>query len=86
MPGRQMDALREGAPMRNELLTVDGVANLVLGVLLIAFPKGVVVALGIPGGESGFYANILGGVVFGIGVALLIERFRPPLKTVDRRS
>ena len=68
--------------MRNELLTIDGIINLVLGVLLIAFPAGVVRALGIPGGESAFYANILGGVLFGVGVALLIERFRPPLKAV----
>ena len=68
--------------MRNELLTIDGIINLVLGVLLIAFPAGVVRAFGIPGGESAFYANILGGVLFGVGVALLIERFRPPLKAV----
>ncbi len=68
--------------MRNELLTIDGILNMILGVLLIAFPTGVVRTLGIPGGESAFYANILGGVLFGVGVALLIERFRPPLKAV----
>lgn len=68
--------------MRNELLTIDGIINLSLGVLLMAFPAGVVRALGVPAGESAFYANILGGVLFGVGVALLIERFRPPLRAV----
>ncbi len=68
--------------MRKELLTIDGIINLVLGVLLIAFPSSVVRALGIPGGDSAFYANVLGGVLFGVGVALVIERFRPPLRAV----
>ncbi len=68
--------------MRNELLTIDGIVNLVLGLLLIAFPASVVRALGLPAGDSAFYANILGGVLFGVGLALLVERFRPPLRTV----
>ena len=68
--------------MRKELLAIDGIINLVLGVLLMAFPSGLIRALGIPGGESAFYANILGGVLFGVGVALLIESLRPPLRMV----
>lgn len=68
--------------MRNVLLTIDGVVNLVLGILLVVFPSIVVLALGLPAGESKFYANILGGVLFGVGVALLIEQFRPLLKSV----
>lgn len=68
--------------MQSVLLAIDGVVNLALGILLIVFPSPVVLALGLPGGESGFYANILGGVLFGVGVALLIERLRPPLNTV----
>ena len=68
--------------MRKELLAVDGIINLVLGILLMAFPSGLIRALGIPGGESAFYANILGGVLFGVGVALVIESYRPPLKVV----
>ena len=68
--------------MRKELLAIDGVINLVLGVMLMAFPLSLIKALGIPGGDSAFYANILGGVLFGVGVALLIESFRPPLKVV----
>jgi hypothetical protein len=68
--------------MRNSLLTIDGIVNLALGVLLVAFPTSIIRVLGIPGGESAFYANILGGVLFGVGVALMIERFRPPLRAV----
>jgi hypothetical protein len=57
------------------LLVIDGVANLVLGILLLLFPLGVAEFLGLPVPESNFYATILGGVIFGIGVALLIERY-----------
>ena len=58
------------------LLIVDAVINLVLGVLLIVFPDGLVAFLGIPGAESAFYPGILGGVLFGIGIALLVQYFR----------
>ena len=68
--------------MRKELLTIDGVINIVLGIVLMAFPSSLIRTLGIPGGESAFYANILGGVLFGVGVALVIESLRPPLRVV----
>ena len=58
------------------LLTLDAVINLVLGVLLIAFPSPVVSALGVPYVEPAFYPSILGAVLFGIGIALIIERVR----------
>lgn len=58
------------------LLTVDSVINLVLGVLLVAFPARIVSTLGVPAAELAFYPSILGGVLFGIGIALLIERHR----------
>jgi hypothetical protein len=59
---------------RSSLLTLDAVINLLLGALLVVFPRGVVSFLGIPGAESAFYPSILGGVLFGIGIALLFER------------
>ena len=55
------------------LLFIDTVINLVLGCLLVTFPASVVSALGVPGAESAFYPSILGAVLFGIGIALLIE-------------
>jgi hypothetical protein len=58
------------------LLTIDAAINLILGVLLIIFPKNLVSVLGIPNSDSAFYPGILGAVLFGIGIALLIERFR----------
>lgn len=64
-------------PRRQTLLLVDGVINLVLGVLLISFPDWLVAALGIPPAEPAFYPNLLGAVLTGIGIALLAERFRP---------
>ena len=67
--------------MRRKLLTIDAIVNLVLGIFLVAFPAKVIHAAGMPG-EGAFYANILGGVLFGVGMALLIERFRPPLRMV----
>jgi hypothetical protein len=58
------------------LLLADSVINLVLGGLLSFFPRDVVRALGVPSAEPAFYASILGAVLFGIGLALLIERGR----------
>ena len=58
------------------LLTLDGVVNLVLGVLLALFPRRVAELLGLPVPSSSFYASILGGVLVGIGLALLIQRFK----------
>ena len=57
------------------LLLIDGIANLALGVLLLLFPLGAAEIFGVPLPESNFYPTILGGVIFGIGVALLIERY-----------
>ena len=57
------------------LLLIDGVFNLVLGLLLLLFPLGVADFFGVPQPESNFYPTILGGVIFGIGIALLIERY-----------
>ena len=57
------------------LLFVDGIVNLVLGVLLVFFPAQIMVSLDLPGVETFFYVNILGAVLFGIGLALLLEYF-----------
>lgn len=56
-----------------KLLILDGAINLLLGILLLCFPLGIATWLGVPEGESDFYPVILGAVLFGIGVALLLE-------------
>ena len=61
---------------RSFLLKADAAINLILGVLLMAFPAKLVKALGIPLSDPSFYATILGGVLFGIGLALLLECYR----------
>ena len=58
------------------LLIIDAVINLFLGVVLLAYSKPVVDFFGLPHSEMKFYPNILGAVLFGIGIALLIEYFR----------
>ena len=57
------------------LLTIDGIVNLVLGSILLFYPFGLDELLGLPQPSSNFYPTILGGVIFGIGIALLVERF-----------
>lgn len=57
------------------LLTVDGLVNLGLGILLLLIPLGMADFLGVPKSNLDFYPTILGGVIFGIGIALLIERY-----------
>ena len=68
--------------MRKELLTIDAVVNLVLGILLIWYPAPLAQAIGLSADGRPFFASVLGGVLFGVGVALLIERYRPPLRVV----
>ena len=58
------------------LLKIDAAINLILGILLLAFPIKLVKALGVPMAEPSFYPSILGGVLFGVGLALLIECYR----------
>ena len=60
------------------LLLVDSLINLALGVLLLVFSEGLVDFFGVPPAGQTFYPNILGAVLFGIGLALLIECFRKP--------
>jgi len=55
------------------LIMIDCVVNLVLGVLLLLFPFGVIDILGLPPTNTYFYPMILGAVIFGIGVALLLD-------------
>jgi mannose/fructose/N-acetylgalactosamine-specific phosphotransferase system component IIC len=60
------------------LLLVDAIINLILGALLLFISKDIIHFLGIPDVEVYFYPNILGGVLFGIGLALLLEYLRKP--------
>ncbi|MFC2137448.1 hypothetical protein ACFLTE_04670, partial [Bacteroidota bacterium] len=50
--------------------------NFILGILLLFFSKGIIHFLGVPNTDQYFYPNILGAVLFGIGIALLIEHFK----------
>jgi hypothetical protein len=55
------------------LLAIDSAVNILLGVLLLLFPAGMLELLGLPSVVHHFYTTILGAVIFGIGIALLIE-------------
>ena len=59
---------------RSLFLTIDSLMNLLLGALLIVFPRDLASFLGIPQPASAFYPSILGAVLFGIGIALWMER------------
>jgi len=60
---------------KNILLIIDGMINLALGILMLFFPTQTIHTFDLPKANINFYINILGGVLFGIGVALLLERF-----------
>ena len=62
-------------PIHKAFLLTDGLVNLILGILLLSFPLGTAQLLGVPLPESNFYPTILGGVIFGIGISLLLEAF-----------
>jgi hypothetical protein len=55
------------------LLIIDCIVNLLLGLLLLLFPAGLLDYLGLPPTDTYFYTSILGGVIFGIGIALGLE-------------
>ena len=59
-------------------LSADWSSNLALGTLLLLFPFGVGEALGMPSASHHFYTTLLGGVIFGIGVAFFLEKFSSP--------
>ena len=58
------------------LLTADAAVNLLLGIPLVFFPQFVFRIFNLPIGETLFLPTVLGGVLTGIGIALLIERFQ----------
>jgi hypothetical protein len=64
------------------MLIIDAAINLVLGFLLLVFPLDLFQFIGLPIETPSFYASILGGMLVGIGIALLIERFRGPADMV----
>jgi hypothetical protein len=58
--------------VKQPLLLVDALINLLLGLLLLIYPQWLAEALGMPVVATTFFPNVLGGVLFGIGMALLI--------------
>ncbi|MGD9900192.1 MAG: hypothetical protein AB7T22_13805 [Calditrichaceae bacterium] len=57
------------------VLLIDALINLILGLaLMISYPV-TAEFLGLPAAVQLFYPNILGAVLFGIGLALLIEYY-----------
>ena len=71
---------------RSSTLLVDAVINFILGillVLLVPFPDQITGWLGVPAVENGFYPSIFGGVLIGIGIALVLEsRRKDPARMV----
>jgi hypothetical protein len=61
---------------RSWVLLMDAAINLMLGLLLLFFSPGIIRYFGIPDTDTYFYPNILGAVLFGIGIALAVEFFR----------
>ncbi len=61
---------------RSGLLLLDGVANVLLGAMLLTVPMRLATLLGFPNMTGGFFASLLGAVLIGIGAALLLERYQ----------
>ena len=68
--------MAKGGSGRSRVLLVDAAINLALGILLLLYPFGVAAFLGVPETGLSFYPMILGGVLFGIGLALVLESRR----------
>jgi hypothetical protein len=61
----------------SRLLELDGIGNVLLGLPLLLFPGAVSRFIGLPSTPITFYPIILGAIFIGIGIALLMERFKP---------
>ena len=57
------------------LLGVDSTVNFIIGALLMLFAAGILEILGLPQVSHYFYTTILGAIIFGIGIALLVDLF-----------
>lgn len=66
---------------RSQILLVDAVISLVLGVALAVFPNRLAELLGLPPAETKFYPSLLGAVVTGVAIALFVEWKRRPAET-----
>ena len=55
------------------LLAIDAIINYFLGIVLLLFSDRIVEFFGLPASDARFYPNILGAILFGIGIALTIE-------------
>ncbi|MCB2220718.1 MAG: hypothetical protein KQI35_10000 [Bacteroidetes bacterium] len=55
------------------LIIIDSIINLFLGMVLLAYSEPIIKLFGLPVTEQYFYPNILGAILFGIGIALYIE-------------
>jgi hypothetical protein len=58
------------------ILFIDAIINILLGILLLPASPRIAEIVGVPPVETGFYSSILGAVLFGIGIALLLETFK----------
>ncbi len=58
---------------RKTLILTDSLINLFLGVVLLGYSEPVIKFFGLPATGQYFYPNILGAMLFGIGIALFIE-------------
>lgn len=58
--------------VKNKLLLTDAAINVLLGTLLLVYPPGLVEALGLPVVDPAFFPSVLGGVLIGIGLALIL--------------
>jgi len=56
-----------------KILLVDAAVNLFLGGVLLVYSEPVIHFFGLPTTNQIFYPNILGAVLFGIGIALIVE-------------
>ena len=58
---------------RKTLILTDSLINLFLGLVLLGYSEPVIRFFGLPVTDQYFYPNILGAILFGIGIALFIE-------------
>ena len=59
--------------MVDQLLWINALICLVFGATLVVAPKPLIALIGLPRAEQTFYPRLLGALLFGMGLAVIVE-------------
>ena len=68
--------------MAHQILWFETILKFSAGIALLAFPVSLAKVLGLPHGNVGFWARLLGGILIGLAGAIYLEASQPGMRGV----